>query len=545
MEEEELQELKRKLEDEDLDQEQRINLLTSSLSKALNSAALQPDGGVSSSLLKSRLYLSGVLSLCVTALNSRKLQNDWSAMATLAHLTCCCCVGVEPGRHSEAFHRLFLPSVMDAVLSLAGQLMRRSECWSQFRKTMKDSVGRLLEDQTHLSSHVLSSAHYEQIQMCDDVAVTLLCIQMWIQICSTNRNFLSELSDDSTLLLLNEAIGQLALSSDPAVGGASIRLILLMASQLRLRLRPLLLSFRGLDSLLDKDWRGRGFDQDLEQLIALVQSEQRMSQSEVSTEHVRAACVVQAAWRSYQTRRRVKSLNRAVSTLQRRYRARRRQQQQQREVQRWQEELSYQVFVRRQQARRRFHQKQRRLLQLLPPGGVIPAGGGASSRRGDPELLERLQRATTLQHTATHTDRDTQPTTGRHDAAESGPSFSRGAPSSEGPAHCCFLDWSGGFDGQPEGGAKATGGGAHRCEPVVLCESTAVSAPPSSGPAAASVGASETFGSNEGGSTSGGSDGSHSHTAGSAERCPAPLCRHGDGRRLLPESVGFRHRPWP
>uniref|UniRef100_A0A3P8SEX0 IQ motif containing B1 n=1 Tax=Amphiprion percula TaxID=161767 RepID=A0A3P8SEX0_AMPPE len=370
MEEEELQELKRKLEDEDLDQEQRINLLTSSLSKALNSAALQPDGGVSSSLLKSRLYLSGVLSLCVTALNSRKLQNDWSAMATLAHLTCCCCVGVEPGRHSEAFHRLFLPSVMDAVLSLAGQLMRRSECWSQFRKTMKDSVGRLLEDQTHLSSHVLSSAHYEQIQMCDDVAVTLLCIQMWIQICSTNRNFLSELSDDSTLLLLNEAIGQLALSSDPAVGGASIRLILLMASQLKLRLRPLLLSFRGLDSLLDKDWRGRGFDQDLEQLIALVQSEQRMSQSEVSTEHVRAACVVQAAWRSYQTRRRVKSLNRAVSTLQRRYRARRRQQQQQREVQRWQEELSYQVFVRRQQARRRFHQKQRRLLQLLPPDQV-------------------------------------------------------------------------------------------------------------------------------------------------------------------------------
>ncbi|XP_051797682.1 IQ calmodulin-binding motif-containing protein 1 isoform X2 [Acanthochromis polyacanthus] len=369
MEEEELQELKRKLENEDLDQEQRINLLNSSLS-TLNSAALQPDGGVSSSLLKSRLYLSGVLNLCVAALNLRKLQNDWSAMATLAHLTCCCCVGVKPGRHSEAFHRLFLPSVMDAVLSLAGQLMRRSECWSQFRKTMKDSVGRLLEDQTHLTPHILSSAHYEQIQMCDDVAVTLLCVQMWIQICSTNRKFLSELSDDSALLLLNEAVGQLALSSDPAVGRASVTLILLMANQLKLRLRPLLLSFRGLDSLLDKDWRGRGFDQDLDQLITLVQSEQRMSHSEASTEHVQAVCVIQAAWCSYRTRRRVKSLNRAVGALQRRYRARRRQQQQQREVQRWQEELSYQVFVRRQQARRRFHQKQRRLLQLLPPDQV-------------------------------------------------------------------------------------------------------------------------------------------------------------------------------
>ena len=28
----------------------------------------------------------------------------------------------------------------------------------------------------------------------------------------------------------------------------------------------------GLDSLLSKDWRGRGFDQDVDKLIALVQS---------------------------------------------------------------------------------------------------------------------------------------------------------------------------------------------------------------------------------------------------------------------------------
>ncbi|XP_008302796.1 IQ calmodulin-binding motif-containing protein 1 [Stegastes partitus] len=371
MKEEELQELKRKLEEEELTQDQRIRLLNSSLNKALNLAALQTDGGAASTLLKSRLYLSGVLSHCVAALRPGRLQESWSAAATLAQLTCCCCVGVQPGRHSEAFHRLFLPSVVDALLSLAGQLMRRAERCSLFR-TLMDSVGRLLSAHAQLSAHVISSAHYEQIQMCDDVAVTLLCVQMWIQICTTSRNFLSELSDDSALLLLNEAVGQLALSSDSTVGGASIRLILLMANQLKLRLQPLLLSFRGLDSLLDKDWRGRGFDQDVDQLIALVQSGQGvlMSGSQVSTEHVQAACVIQAAWRSYRTRRRVKSLSRAVSTLQRRYRARRRRQQQQTEARRWEEELSYQVFVRRQQARRRFHQKQRRLLQLLPADQV-------------------------------------------------------------------------------------------------------------------------------------------------------------------------------
>ncbi|KAF3856986.1 hypothetical protein F7725_008845 [Dissostichus mawsoni] len=220
----------------------------------------------------------------------RMQRENWAALATLAQLTSVCCVGAEPGEQSQAFHRLFLPSVMDGFLSLAAQLMRREQCVSLFRKVM-DSVCLLLRSHPQLTTQV---------------------------------------------------------------GGASVRLILLMANQQEARVKPLLLSFRGmglyfcitlitdeskinlsvnagLDSLLDKDWRGRGFDQE-------------------------------AAWRSFQTRRRLRSLNRAVS--------RRRQQRQHEEEQRGEEELRFQVCVRRQQARRKFHQKQRQLLQLLPPDQV-------------------------------------------------------------------------------------------------------------------------------------------------------------------------------
>ncbi|KAM6893105.1 IQ calmodulin-binding motif-containing protein 1 [Lycodopsis pacificus] len=193
----------------------------------------------------------------------------------------------------------------------------------------------------------------------------------WSASATLASDFLSELSDDSVPLLLNEAVGQLAVSCDSSEGGASIRLILLMANQQELRVQPLLRSFRALDILLDKDWRGRGFDQEVDQLIALIQSDTRR-RPQVCTERVRAARVIQAVWRSYQTRRRMKRLNRAVSTLQRTDRARRRRQQQQEEAQRWEEELKYQVCVRRQQARRKFHQKQRTLLQLLPADQVQP-----------------------------------------------------------------------------------------------------------------------------------------------------------------------------
>ncbi|KAK5874776.1 hypothetical protein CesoFtcFv8_027333 [Champsocephalus esox] len=256
---------------------------------------------------------------------------------------------------------------MDGLLSLAAQLMRREQCVSLFRKVM-DSVCLLLRSHPQLTTQVLSSERYEQIQMCEDDNVTLLCVQMWIHTC-TGKDFLSEFSDDSALLLLNEAVGQLAVSSASSVGGASVRLILLMANQQEARVKPLLLSFRGLDSLLDKDWRGRGFDQEVDQLIAIIQSDARIL-PQACSERVRAACLIQAAWRSFQTRRRLRSLNRAVCKVQRRYRSRRRQQQEHEEEQRGEEELRFQVCVRRQQARRKFHQKQRQLLQLLPPDQV-------------------------------------------------------------------------------------------------------------------------------------------------------------------------------
>ncbi|KAF7643790.1 hypothetical protein LDENG_00233180 [Lucifuga dentata] len=362
-----VRELKRQLEDEAVGPEQRASLLSDGLRKALSMAALQADSSALTRV-KSHMYLSGVLSLCVHTLSMdpRKLHGGWSAATTLAQLTSSCCVGVEPGEQDEAFHRLFLPSVMEALLSLASQLVKGAESLSLLRKVM-DSVGWLLRGHTHLTAQVLSSVHYEHIQVCDDVPVSLLCVHLWTQVCTVSRDFLAGLNEESVMLLLNDAVCQLAVSSDPSAGGASVRLILLMANQLKVCLRPLLLRFRGLDSLLDKDWRGRGFDQEVDQLIALLQSS---SESQACSKRVWAACAIQAAWRSFQTRRRVKNLNTAVSTLQRRYRARRRRWLQQQEVQQCEEDLKYQVCVRRQQARREFHYKQRQLLQLLPPDQV-------------------------------------------------------------------------------------------------------------------------------------------------------------------------------
>ncbi|XP_061909950.1 IQ calmodulin-binding motif-containing protein 1-like isoform X2 [Entelurus aequoreus] len=360
--EETLIQLKRDLEDKQMSQHDTINFLNNTLKQFLNMAAVQKDRGVLSRF-KSLLYQSGILDHCIS-LFTPSLQGNWSAAAMLASLTSSCCVGVEPGELSETFHRLFLPSVMDSLLSLASQLARQTQRMDLLKKVM-ESIGWILRAHSQLTTQVLSSAYYELIQGCD-VTAALLCVQMWIDSCTASSDLLSSLCDNSVQLLLNEAVGQLAITSDAALGGASIRLILHMSNQLQLQ--TLLLNFKGLDSLLEKDWRGCGFDQEVSQLIALLQPCENTS----SEECVRAACIIQATWRAYLTRRRLKTLNRVVTMLQRHFRARKKRQQKQRAAQQWEEECKYQVCMRRQQARTKFHQKQRQLLQLLPPDQVQP-----------------------------------------------------------------------------------------------------------------------------------------------------------------------------
>ncbi|KAK5874778.1 hypothetical protein CesoFtcFv8_027334 [Champsocephalus esox] len=90
MEEEELLDVKRQLEDGELHLEHRVCLLNDSLNKAL-----QADGAVLVTAVRSRLYLSGLLSHCVPLMTQypRMQRENWAALATLAQLTSVCCVG--------------------------------------------------------------------------------------------------------------------------------------------------------------------------------------------------------------------------------------------------------------------------------------------------------------------------------------------------------------------------------------------------------------------------------------------------------------------
>ncbi|XP_064926667.1 IQ calmodulin-binding motif-containing protein 1 isoform X2 [Columba livia] len=120
----------------------------------------------------------------------------------------------------------------------------------------------------------------------------------------------------------------------------------------------------GLKGLLSKQWTGKGFDRDLGQLLDLLYLEQSNGKGEMQRQH-QAACIIQATWRGFQTRKRLKKLPQAVTTLQRSFRAKREQELQHLKKQKEDESLKLQMQLQRQRAMRLFHERQLAVLEII------------------------------------------------------------------------------------------------------------------------------------------------------------------------------------
>ncbi|XP_060774775.1 IQ calmodulin-binding motif-containing protein 1-like [Neoarius graeffei] len=351
---------------------------------------------------KQDLYSYRVLEYCSSALkfNPAKIKGSYTSITQMADMLSTCCVGIGSVQEREAFHRQFLPSVTDNILFLAHRIMNRAirdkgqtEMIRLFR-TIFNSLSWLLRAHTHLIPCVLDSRYYESVQMSDDDEISAVILTMWYNLFRTNSSLVSEMASKALYSIVDDVVYKMSSSSNPVIGSAAVKILLLIiehkSSSVTLRLHE---RYKGLDDMVQKDWRGKGFDAAMRQLLHRLQSEdpeQHTQYQYSSEERVRAACVIQAAWRAHQTRRRLKKLPRAVSALQRSFRERRRQRQAEIEKSLAEEELRHQVRLRRQRAIRQFRQRQLHLMEILPAEHLAQFLGELENRAA--LLIQRVWR---------------------------------------------------------------------------------------------------------------------------------------------------------
>ncbi|XP_010284530.1 PREDICTED: IQ calmodulin-binding motif-containing protein 1 [Phaethon lepturus] len=352
--------------------EQDIPLLLLKLKGILNSASL---GCEESKKIKQDIYSYDLTQYCMLVLRKdhSRLHGGWATAAQLAEILSYCCVGLEVKEDPEEFYKKFLPSAIDNLLFLGRRLQARfiraikdgeKQDFLRCFQTVTDAICWLFSGHIQLAVCVLQNDHFLQLLITDDVETAIIMMSVLHNVLRVNSSVLLQVDEETLHSVLDELVYKLSSTTNPVIGNAAIKLLLLVAKFCKQLVKLLTVRYKGLKGLLSKQWTGKGFDRDLNQLLDLLYLEQTNGKGEMQRQH-QAACIIQAVWRGFRTRRRLKKLPQAVTTLQRSFRAKREQELQHLKKQKEDEALKLQMQLQRQRAMRLFHERQLALLEII------------------------------------------------------------------------------------------------------------------------------------------------------------------------------------
>ncbi|XP_075613162.1 IQ calmodulin-binding motif-containing protein 1 isoform X1 [Balearica regulorum gibbericeps] len=352
--------------------EQDIPLLLLKLKGILHSASL---GYEESKKIKQDIYDYDLTQYCMLILRQdhSRLRGGWATAAQLAEILSHCCVGLEVKEVPEEFYKKFLPSAIDNLLVLGRRLQARfirvikdeeKQDFLRWFQTVTDAICWLFGGHIQLAACVLQNDHFLQLLITDDVETAIIMMSVLHNILRVNSSVLLQVDEETLHSVLDELVYKLSSTTNPVIGNAATKLLLLVAKFCKQLVKLLTARYKGLKGLLSKQWTGKGFDRDLSQLLDLLYLEQSNGKGEMQRQH-QAACKIQAMWRGFQTRRRLKKLPQAVTTLQRSFRAKREQELQHLKKQKEDEALKLQMRLQRQKAMRVFHERQLASLEII------------------------------------------------------------------------------------------------------------------------------------------------------------------------------------
>ncbi|KFR01113.1 IQ calmodulin-binding motif-containing protein 1, partial [Opisthocomus hoazin] len=338
----------------------------------LNSVSL---GCEESKKIKQDIYDYDLTQYCMLVLRQdhSRLRGGWAIAAQLAEILSHCCVGLEVREDPEEFYKKFLPSAIDNLLFLGRRLQARfiraikdaeKRDFLRWFQTVTDAICWLFGGHVQLAACVLQNDHFLQLLITDDVDTAITMMSVLHNILRVNSSVLLQIQEETLHSVLDELVYKLSSTTNPVIGNAATKLLLLVAKSCKQLVKLLTTRYKGLKGLLNKQWTGKGFDRALNQLLDALYLEQSNGKGEVQRQH-QAACIIQALWRGFQTRKRLKKLPQAVTTLQRSFRAKREKELQHLKKQKEDEALKLQMQLQRQRAMRLFHEQQLALLEII------------------------------------------------------------------------------------------------------------------------------------------------------------------------------------
>ncbi|XP_054826830.1 IQ calmodulin-binding motif-containing protein 1 [Eublepharis macularius] len=356
--------------------DQDVPVLLLKIKDVLTSA---PPGSNEAQKIKQDLHYYDLIQYCILVLKQdyTRVLGGWVTAAQIAEILSLCCVGLEVKEEPEEFYSKLLPSAVDNLFFLGRRLQvrciraikdeDRREFLHCFR-TVMDAICWLCGEHIQLADKVLQNVHFLQLLTTDDVETSTRMMSVFQNILRINKDVLLQVAEKTLHCILDELVYKLSSTINPVVGSTAIKLLLSVAESDPKLVTTLTTRYKGLETLLSKQWAGKGFDRTLNQLLDLLCLEN--DKADKTQRLHQAACLIQAAWRGFQTRKRLKQLPKAVTTLQKNFRAKREQEMKHLRKLKEEESLHQQLKLQRQRAMRIFHERQLTLLEIVHPGQI-------------------------------------------------------------------------------------------------------------------------------------------------------------------------------
>ncbi|XP_059543687.1 IQ calmodulin-binding motif-containing protein 1 isoform X2 [Myotis daubentonii] len=358
--------------------EQNVPVILLKLKEIINNTPL---GSSELKKIKQDIYCYDLIRYCLLVLSQdcSRIQGGWTTISQLTQILSHCCVGLEPGEDAEEFYNELLPSAAENFLILGRQLQtcfinaakgEEKDELLHFFHIVTDSLFWLVGGHVQLIQNVLQSEHFLHLLQTDNVQIGSTVMNMVQNILQINSGDLLRIEAKTLHSILDEVIFKLLSTPSPVLRSTATKLLLLMAESHQEILILLRLSacYKGLRSLLNKQKPGTEFRHEFRQLISLL-SPKVYQEVEEQKLH-QAACLIQAYWKGFQTRKRLKKLPSAVITLQRNFRSKRAKILLKLKRQKEEEDNRLQLQLEKQRAMRLSREVRLNMLEIVHPGQV-------------------------------------------------------------------------------------------------------------------------------------------------------------------------------
>lgn len=309
------------------------------------------------------------------------LPGEWKTAASLATLVGQVSCGLElVGLDRKQLCEEQLPKAIEHLFLLAKHIQRqlintpvsqdaarsRSELMQNFREVL-DAITYMCGNRYILCSEAMKSQWLLQLLISDDPKTVNMVMGMMEKVLRSDGTVLSKVKEDDVLNLMDELIYKLSVNNDISVASCATRCLLRFCEQHKPLVEVLFSRYRGLRPLLRR-WEGRGFERDLRQLYTLLDSGSALK-AQSQRKHD-AASYIQARWKGFATRRRLRKADIAFAKFQRSYRLKKAAEEHELLTTRVQTELQRQMMAQRRKIRLKFKERQLQTLEILPAAQI-------------------------------------------------------------------------------------------------------------------------------------------------------------------------------